>query len=100
MEISGAGLTDVGRTRKHNEDAFLCDLAEKLFIVDKYSGNQYSFDAFFNSLCQEYICCRKPGPWQLSASKSNRGRHSRQYNILLFQKQKRFRKKSSLNLKN
>ena len=31
--IRACGLTDVGRKRKHNEDAFASDIEEGLFIV-------------------------------------------------------------------
>ncbi len=33
MDILGAGLTDVGRKRKQNEDNFLCEVSSGLFIV-------------------------------------------------------------------
>ncbi len=40
MEILGVGLTDVGCKREHNEDAFLCDLSEQLFIVADGMGGR------------------------------------------------------------
>ncbi|PIE32584.1 hypothetical protein CSA56_14860 [candidate division KSB3 bacterium] len=40
MEILGVGLTDVGCKRKHNEDAFLCNLSDQLFIVADGMGGR------------------------------------------------------------
>ena len=40
MTIVGTGLTDVGRKRQHNEDAFLCDMDENLFIVADGMGGR------------------------------------------------------------
>ena len=40
MTIVGTGLTDVGCKRQHNEDAFLCNMDEKLFIVADGMGGR------------------------------------------------------------
>ncbi len=40
MDIIGVGLTDIGCKRQHNEDAFLCDAARKLFIVADGMGGR------------------------------------------------------------
>ncbi len=40
MEINGAGLTDVGLRRHHNEDAFLCDPDSGLFILADGMGGR------------------------------------------------------------
>jgi len=33
MNFRAFGLTDIGRKRKHNEDSFVIDLSEGLFVV-------------------------------------------------------------------
>lgn len=40
MNILGVGLTDVGRRRNHNEDAFFCDVSSGLFIVADGMGGR------------------------------------------------------------
>ena len=40
IDILGAGLTDIGRKRKQNEDNFLCDLSSRLFIVADGMGGR------------------------------------------------------------
>ena len=45
MTILGAGLTDIGYKRKHNEDAFLCDVPFGLFIVADGMGGRAAGEA-------------------------------------------------------
>jgi protein phosphatase len=40
MTILAEGFTDIGAKRKHNEDAFLCDRAGRLFIVADGMGGR------------------------------------------------------------
>ena len=40
MEIVSNGLTDVGLKREHNEDAFVCDAENRLFIVADGMGGR------------------------------------------------------------
>ena len=40
MKILGKGLTDIGHKRQHNEDAFLCDANNRLFIVADCMGGR------------------------------------------------------------
>lgn len=40
MTILAEGLTDIGSKRKHNEDAFLCDISGHLFIVADGMGGR------------------------------------------------------------
>lgn len=39
-DLSGAGLTDVGRKRQQNEDNFLCDVASRMFVVADGMGGR------------------------------------------------------------
>jgi protein phosphatase len=40
MNIRGVGLTDIGYKRKHNEDAFFCDVPSGVFLVADGMGGQ------------------------------------------------------------
>ena len=40
MNIRGVGLTDIGYKRKHNEDAFFCDVSSGLFLVADGMGGR------------------------------------------------------------
>ena len=42
MEFSGAGKTDVGQARGHNEDFFICDQERGIFIVCDGMGGHAS----------------------------------------------------------